>query len=249
MSKVRISFRKGTVVGAILALALIPNLTAFSAIGSSPAGVISDPDLSSEARTIGTFVDDLHAFDKSFATLNQRATLTTSEINAVQRSNDDLKRRLSNLQNAFKETIRKLKAAGLWDKLDATVLAKVKDPKFQAVARQESFKAALEDLAANTAGSGNEIAAPFDLLRKKVSARLIDPLSDQDPSVAGWRTVRASYQPYSVPVKVSFKCRVAWLRVGLQRAFSDTLQATDEATNAVGCYCDGDKLDCQFTPY
>lgn len=248
MSTVRTSFRKGT-LGAILSLALIPNLGAFGAIGSAPAGVISDPDLSSEARTIGTFVDDLHAFDKSFATLNQRATLTTNEINAVQRSNDDLKRRLLNVQNAFKEAIRKLKAAGLWDNLDVTVLAKVKDPKFQAVARQESFKAALEDLAANTSSSGNEITAPFDLLRKKVSARLIYPIPDQGLSGVGWRTVRASYEPSSVLVKVSFKCRVAWLRIGLQRAFSDTGQATDAATNAEGCYCDGDKLDCQFTPY
>jgi len=237
------------VLGAILALALIPNLGALSAIGSSHAEVISGPDLSSEARTIGNFVDDLHAFDKTFATLNQRTTLTNNEVNAVQRSNDDLKRRLSNVQNAFKEAIRKLKAAGLWDDLDATVLAKVKDAKFQAIARRESFKAALEDLAANTAGSGNEIAAPFDLLRKKISARLSDPFSEQELSGAGWRTERVSYEPYSAPVKVSFKCRVAWLRIGFQRAFSDTGQATDAATNAEGCYCDGDKLDCQFTPY
>ena len=247
MSTVRNSIRKRTVLGAVLALAMIPNLSAFRAIGSSPAGVASDPDLSSEARTIGTFVDDLHTFDKSFATLNQRTTLTNNEINAVERSNDDLKRRLSNVQNAFQEAIRKLKAAGLWDNLDATVLARVKDPKFQAIARQESFKAALEDLAANTANSGNEITAPFDLLRKKVSARLSDRLSEQDLSGAFWRTV--SYEPHAAPVKVSFKCRVAWLRIGFPRAFSDTGQATDDATNAEGCYCDGDKLDCQFTPY
>src|SRR5262249_9771085 len=138
---------------------------------------------------------------------------------------------------------------GAWDNLDATVLAKVKDPKFQAVARTESFKGALEDLAANSASSGSEITAPFDLLRRKVSARLNEPFLDRDLSGMRWRAVRTSYEPDVAPVKANFKCRVAWLRVGLQRAFSDSLQATDEATNAVGCYCSGDRLDCQFTPY
>ncbi len=240
--------RKQTSAGAVLALALGFIIESFNSSAATPAIVANpgDPDLSNEVRTLNSFVNDLQSFDKKCALLGKKEIINSIEFNTAQQSGDDIKRRLNGVQTAFQNVIKKLKGAGLWDDLDTRVSARVKDPKFQAVASQESFKKALEEVAGGLSNNASEFVTPLETLRKKVSARVIEQQSDS----FAFRTVSAAYEaPAALVFKVTFKCRVAWLRVGIQRAFSDTLSAGDNATNAVGCYCGGDHLDCEFTTY
>jgi FtsZ-binding cell division protein ZapB len=75
-------------------------------------GVVADADLSAEARVIDSFVNDLGKFDKKNSELSKKATLTRTQFDAHQREAESLKGRVSGVQNALREAIRKLKAAG-----------------------------------------------------------------------------------------------------------------------------------------
>jgi hypothetical protein len=247
MSRLCFSYRKLAVLGAVLTITLTQSL-GISRVTSQPnGGVASDPDLIAEAKILTTYVTDLKSFDRKCALLGKKDGITSDEFAGAQRNGDDLKRRLPDVQNALRETIRKLKAAGVWDDLDAIVLARVKDPKFQAIARQQSFKATLESSASNLGNAGTEIVSPLDVLRKKIAARAQDPGLDQNSSESAFRFVRASFSP--APLRFEgLKCRISWLRTGINNAFR-TGEAretnADQLNTAIGCYCNGDKLDCE----
>ena len=76
-----------------------------------------DVDLRNEQQTISRYADDLIVYENQAAELGKRATLANTDFDPLQRKSDDLKGRLSGVQNAVREIVRKLKAANEWDDL------------------------------------------------------------------------------------------------------------------------------------
>jgi hypothetical protein len=206
------------------------------------SGFVAGVNLKSEARILDAWVNDLITYDKQCKQLSLKSRITRAELDPVQRSSDDLTRRLSSVQSALREAIRKLKAAGQFDNLDATIAAKIKDAKFQSVARQNSFRRTLEEAADQLSGEAVEISAPLESLRKKATAHLQSP--HFKPTGSNQAFVRAAYSPASAMFAASLRCRIAWLRFGFSQAFDENLQPSDKARSSVGCYCQNDRLDC-----
>lgn len=186
-----------------------PSRGAFQPALATTAGA----ELTSELQTLDTYVDDLITFNKKCAGLSRKQSLTGPELDPLQRNGDDLKLRLSRVQNALGDIVRKLKAAGQWDDLDAKVLATITDTRVQAQFRETSFKQELENAATRLSNNANEISKPLEALRRKVAARARDEVVSQD---AQFHVVQVAYNPGGPTVKfVSLGCSLANLRLGI----------------------------------
>ena len=204
---------------------------------SSAGTALADAEISSESRLLDAFVTDLGRFDKKTADLARKVSFTSSELEGQQRVADDLKRRLSAVQNALRQIIIKLKASGEWGKLDEAVLTQVSDSAFQEISRREGFKRTLEEAASGLTNSANDISRPLDALRSKVKAQLQEPVSEPLRARLAGRPLPVSYSRSGPVFNVSFKCRVAFLRVGFSRAINSSGQASTIAATALKCYC------------
>ena len=244
MSNVRLNhYRKLTVICAVVATILVQSLNASLAAPSLPlTGAVAEADIRAESRTLDTFVNDFASLDKQIAALNKKSSVTRAEFNALQSKADDLKRRLAEVQNALREMIKKLKAAGQWEGLDAAVLAKISDPKFQDFVRREGFKKTLEEVAAQLQSAATEISGPLDVLRNKVSARGSDSILKPGLSAFAFHAVRVAYTPAPALVFASFKCRLANLRFGVTGAILGS--PSEKSINALSCYCLGSQAAC-----
>jgi hypothetical protein len=228
-----------TAVCAALAMVAAWNIGTSNSLGSATPAISGDVDLDAEVRILDNFARDLTLFDKRVAELNKRSSLTHAEFDPLKRSADDLKGRSSELQNALREIIRKLKAANLWEGLDATVVARISDTKLQARFRQNSFKQALDEAASTFSSDARDIEGPLNPLRNKLQASTFE----SDRSSFALRTVRVSYSPAAIVLGASFRCRFANLRAGIGGAFSSHPGTnTAKQQNAIDCYCnlDGD---------
>jgi len=152
------------VVG-VLGLTAIANLRTSTAEGLQP---LVGADIASEQRLISKYFEDFVAYDKQAAELGKRARLVDADLDPLQQKSSDLKGRLSNVQNAAREIVRKLKAANEWDDLDTTLQAKFTDTNQRSLFAQTSFKRLLED---NVTTRGNEIGTPLDNLRRKLTSK------------------------------------------------------------------------------
>jgi len=124
-----------------------------------------------EPRAISRYFDDLVAYEKELEKLSERKSLENIHINPVQLKADNLKSRLSEVQNALREIVRKLKAADQWNDLNTTVAAGVTDANQKSFLQQTDFKRLLEDSSTSLSSRGKEISAPLDNLRKRLTSR------------------------------------------------------------------------------
>lgn len=208
MIKSGFSYLKLAAVVAVLAIALIPSMTTSMAESTPPALVptVVGADLANEKRAIDKYWDDLVAYDQQSATLGKRASFVRADLDPLQRKSDDLKGRLSGVQNTIREIIRKLKAANEWDNLDTSVAALVTDPAKRAFIEQESFKRILEEGSSGLTNRANEISTPLDNLRKRLTSRYGDRTD--------FRIVRANYEA-AAPVGFNngLRCRVGQAKI------------------------------------
>jgi len=197
MKRGRFNYWKLTALAVALAMSLVQGAGAnrTRARAATRAATFDSPNLSSEARTVDSFNDDLVSYDKKRVELSKRSSLTNEEFNALERNGNDLKRRVVELKDATESIVRKLKAAGRWDNLDEEILAKFTDAKDRAFVRDNGgLRHILESAGTDlNSQSGDEIVAPLSLLRSKVAQRNQDRF-DANPE-APWRTVAAGYQP------------------------------------------------------
>lgn len=237
MNIVRMNYGKLMSLCAILAvlLAPIPAPSVAAAAGNSI-------DLNSEIRTLDTFVTDLGKLDKKRVELGKKEALTRAEFAALQNSTDDLRRRLSTVNSTIQGIIRKLKAAGQWDNLDTTVLAKLDDAKFQGLFRRLGFKQILDNATASLASDADEISQPLEPLRNRVKAQAQDGVSN---SALALRAVRVAYEPAPALSTTSFRCRVSLLRFGLSKAFGTSGNPSQGSKDAANCFCFDDAASCQ----
>jgi hypothetical protein len=233
--------RRVMTIAALAAIVLLQSVhlaTSARAI-SSPA---ADLDLRAECATLDAFLADLVRFDKRGVELGKQASLTQPELVAYEKSANDLKSRVSSVQNALRQTITKLKAAGLYDNIDQTVLSRITNSRFQAIARRDGFKKTLEEVASGVAGAANEISVP-DSLRSKVRAQLHDPNFEPGNTALAARAVRVAYSVAPLMFTATFKCKVALVRFGISGATHDG-EPTEKSANRVSCFCDGDSQAC-----
>ena len=220
-----VNYRKLTALCAVVALTLVQSVFAVS-----PNFAGDDPDLNSELRTIDSYANDLVAYKRACAQLAKKPSLLSADVEPVQRNADDLKRRLSDVQTAIREVVRKLKAANQWDDLDATVVSRLNQASIKSQFQQRGLKSLLEDSAANLNSRASDLSGPVDSLRKKI-ARM-----EFTPSRGEALFVKAGYV---APVPFEFQgldCTFQKVRVGLLTRFGRN------ATPAVGdmsCACGG----------
>ncbi|HWP43207.1 MAG TPA: hypothetical protein VNO14_08240 [Blastocatellia bacterium] len=241
MKNARQNRRRAAIILGLAATMLLHSF--YLATGARIAsGAIAEVNLSAESQTLDAFLTDLAKAEKRGADLGRKASLTRAELLAYEQSVSDLKRRATLVQNAFRQVVLKLKAAGLWDNADQTVLARVSDSRFQSIARRDGFKKSLEEAASSLSNDAGEISRPLDILRSRVKAGLEEPDFDPDNPALKSRAVRVSYGSAPAMLKAGFKCRVAWLRLGIS-GFRQG-EPTQKATDRVGCFCDGDSQAC-----
>src|SRR5713101_2871641 len=102
MKRARFSYGVLAALGAVLAITLIQGLSSSGATSlRSEKAASADVDISNEARTLDTFLSDLILFDKTASQLNKRDTLTKDEFKSAERTANNLKSRVSGVQNAL----------------------------------------------------------------------------------------------------------------------------------------------------
>jgi chaperonin cofactor prefoldin len=234
--KTRFNGRKLSVICALVATIFAQCLqTSVAVTPITPKPAATKVDLNSEVRTLDNFGSDLFKLDKKSGELGRKNALTRAEFDSLQTSADDLKRRLSELQNALRSIITKLKDAGEWDDIDSRVAATISDGAILTRFRQTSFKRELEELAAEITNHADQISSPVENLRKKVSARAQDPVFQSPGSALAWQSVAVAYHPGPVVVTTGLRCTLAHLRYGASRLVWGAVRAgADEAYN---CAC------------
>jgi len=204
MNRMKFSYLKLMAVAAVLAVALIPSLGTSTATSQPPLAAL-DVDISNEYRIIARYADDLVTYDKQAAELGKRARLVNSDFDPLQRKSDDLKGRLSEVQNAAGETVRKLKAANEWDDHLDTPPARITDPGLRALFQETSFKQLLVESSNGLTSHANEISTPVDNLRKR--------LTSQYGAGSDFRIIRATYEAPEPGKFVSLRCSINTLKV------------------------------------
>src|SRR5712671_1226758 len=159
MIKSGFNYLRWTAVAAVLAITIIAGVRPSTATKqpATPAAV-SGVDLANEERALAKYFDDLVTYNKQAADIGKRVSLVKADLDPLQRRSDDLKGRLSGLQNTVREIVAKLKKANEWDDLDQSVAAGITDASQKSFFLQDSFKQLLEESSNSLSSHGNQIS-------------------------------------------------------------------------------------------
>lgn len=226
-SRARLSSRKFVVLCSLA-------VTVFAQFGPTSTAATPKAELVEEFRTLDKFVDDLFKLDRNRGELSKKASLSQTEFDSLKSSADDLKRRLSQVQNALRGIITKLKAAGEWDDIDSRVAETISDPSLRARFRQTSFKRELEELAENVANQAGEISDPVEVLRRKVTARSRDSVIPSAAYALAWQAEPAAYHPEPAMFTSGLRCSLSKMRYGAVKLIG---VSTGRAHEAYHCAC------------
>jgi hypothetical protein len=169
----RFSYLKLTALVAVFAITVVPYLR--SSAASRPVLVVASTDLAHEQRIIAKYFDDLILYNKQTAQLGKKARLVNADLDDVQRRSNDLKTRLTEVQNAIREIVRKLKVANEFDDLDTNIVARITDARDKSYFQQNSFKKLLGEASNDLTSYESDITTPFDNLRRKLTSRTESP--------------------------------------------------------------------------
>lgn len=223
------SYLKLAAVVGVLAISVIPSMRTSNAKNqpASLANAIFLADLVNEERAVAKYSDDLIVYEIDVQALGKRAALASADLDPLQRRSDDLKRRLSGVQNSVREIIRKLKAANEWDDVDTRVAASITDARKKSFFQETSFKRQLEEASNGLTGQANEISTPLDNLRKKLTSRYSTGSEAQ--------IVRASYAAPAPFTSGSLGCRIGIL--GLKISWAVGGSPSEDRLGRVGARC------------
>jgi len=239
MKRASFNYRNLIAVAVLLALTAVFGISALRTANSAPTSVDSPPvnrapvgvDLASEERLLGKYLDDLIVYERECRELGRRTRLVSADLDVATRRSNELKGRLSEVQGAFREVVRKLKAANQWDNLNATIAATIIDPNERREFEELNFKQLLDDGANSLTSHGDEISGPLDNLRRKV-ARLALPSSGD----SAFAIVPAAYHPATPPMfLISVKCLVAGAKRGIVGAMGN--KSNPHSTDVWSCAC------------
>jgi hypothetical protein len=216
------------------------NLVAISAVAAIALGLaqsdsrrsaasatnVDDLNLRAETQVIESFINDFVTYNKECAQLGRKQNLLNTEVDGVERKAQGLQQRLSNVQNAARTIISKLKAANKWDTLNQDIVARASDPRHKAFFHNINFKAEIEEAAATFGSRGKDVSLPVDNLRRKVAASSGDAKS---------LMVRALYS-LAVPVSSgSLACTAGKLMIGACHAAGQ--KVPDIVLDFTSCAC------------
>ncbi|HEV8367157.1 MAG TPA: hypothetical protein VGQ39_04325 [Pyrinomonadaceae bacterium] len=226
---------KWTALVAVLALTVIAGGRPSTATNQPPlpAALVLKAELANEERVLAKYFDDLIAYQKQVAEIGKKESLLKSDLDPLQRRSEDLKGRLSGVQNVIREIVKKLKAADEWNDLDITTAAKITDAGQKSFFQQTSFKEILEESSNSLSSHGNQISLPLDNLRKKLTSRTASPYGEG----ADFQIVRATYEtPAPTPLAfVSLACSIGRVRSNLIHRLGGIVS---NATNdQISCAC------------
>lgn len=215
---------------ALTVLCVVLSITLLQSLGISASPTAPDVNISSETRALEAFHNDLGSFQEKIVNLRKKPSLTKADIDPVQITADSLKGRVSGVQNSIREIIRKLKAAGQWDNLDAQLLANTTDPQLRSFFQQSSFRQDLEDAAANLGSQANDISTPVDTLRRKLALRELLPFDRTELMV-----IPVAYRTPEPVRFTSLGCSLGKVRLKIIKRFGGT--ATNSTIDQVSCAC------------
>ena len=234
MIKSRFSFFKWTPFVVLLAIAFTLSMRSSTAKSELSPAADSPPinvDLTNEERVLGKYLDDVVNYEHECKLIGQRARLVSGDLDSVQRRSSELKDRLTEVQNAFREVVRKLKAANEWDNLNTTLAARITDQKERRDFEDLNFKQLLDDGSNTLTNHSNEISGPFENLRRRVVSRTVSPYGDGAAAI-----VSAAYHPPAPPMFIaSLKCLIASARMGIVTAMGNHLNP--HSTDVQSCAC------------
>jgi hypothetical protein len=220
------SYLKWAPITAVVLTAVISSMQSSTATNAPLASESAAPgvDLSNEERIIARYADDLFAFDKQVAEVGKRARFAGSDLDPLQRKSDDLKSRLSEVQNALREVVKKLKAANEWDNLEINIEAKITDAGQKALFREFGFKQRLEEDANSLTSRASEVDRSLGGLRRKLASRFV-----QDDPVM----VQAAYFE---PIRVAnLRCRILSHRNTMDQNRGGHVSAQSQDAQACAC--------------
>jgi len=225
MIKSRFSHLKLSALIAVFAMTLVPYPR--TSAGSRLSPIVTGADLGNEQRIIAKYAADLVAYDKQTQALGKRARLVSSDLDDVQNRSEDLKRRLSEVQNAVREVVRKLKAANEFDDLDTNIVARITDSRDKSYFQQNSFKKLLEDASNDLASYGSDVTTPVDNLRRKLTSRTASPSGDS--------LIRAHHA--AAPFfRNGLQCMLSNIQVGIVWRMGGTEDRAHQNTRICACY-------------
>jgi hypothetical protein len=193
----------------------------------APAAAVPSADLANEERALAKYFEDLVAYNHETAQLSAKAKLVSADLDHLQRRSDDLKGRLSGVQNIVREIVTKLKAANEWNDLDVTTAAAITDGSQKSFFQRDSFKQLLEESSSSLSSYGNQISLPLDNLRKKLTSRYGDGADVQ--------FVRAGYEAPAPMAFVSLACSIGRIQLGLGHRLGRS--ASNATLDTVSCNC------------
>jgi hypothetical protein len=230
MIKSGLNYLKWAPLAAVLALAVVVSMRSSTAKNQPPvANAAVGADFVNEERVIGKYFDDLVQYQQECSQAKKRAVLRNADFEPLQRKSSDLERRLSDVQNAAREVINKLKAAHEWDGIDAKLAATVTDSRLRSFFQETSFKADLEYAAGSLSSHKGEISLPLENLRKRLAGANLTPTFSA-------AIVPAAYRAPAAMFGVGLSCRIGQLRLKLIEKNGGNLNGGN-ACNAVFCAC------------
>jgi len=224
------NYLKVTALLVVCAVVLLPSQRESKATNLPASAPFVSADVANEKRVLAKYSDDLFAYEKECAQLGKRARLVSGDLEPIQRRSEDLKGRLSEVQNAIREMVKKLKAANEWDDLDTKILSRIADSRDKSFFEQNSFKKLLEDSANSLVSYGSDVNLPLENLRKKLASRSISPNGDV-------RFVNAGYVTPAPYTRLGLACVMANLRLGIGWAVDGREEQGHQ--NARICACSG----------
>lgn len=241
-----------TVLALFQGIQVASNARPLAAAKGAVASLDLRSDLSTQVRILEAYHDELTAYYQQCAQLNKTTSVTRAEYDSLKIKADTLKSRLTTVQNAVSEVIRKLKAANAWNDLDEKLLESTTEEGLRTLFQESSFRQDLEEAAAGLGSRTGDITNPIDRLRSKLTARAFSPdKGDSVDRIASARAfspgvylVRAAYRPAAPIEFVNLACSVGRMRIKLIKRLGGI--ATTQTNHNVHCACHPDESIDQF---
>jgi hypothetical protein len=182
----------------------LPESRQSSATATSPGEV----DLSSEARVVSAYNEDLLAFIQGIEALKQQPPISQADADAARADAWILEERVPQVVQAISGAIRKLRDAGVWDQVDEFIYARIHDDQLRRLMeRGGGPRVRLE----NSVTEIPDLASPFfrdtiseiDSITRTARA---DSIITRQPFGFGFSLVRAGYNPTASARVSGFAC-------------------------------------------
>ena len=221
MKKSRFGYDKAAVSVAIAAMILVQTMAVARNAHAFP--VATSLDIASEHRSLQSFDVTLAKLETTCADLSKKASIATLELASAKSQADDVKRRVSEVQQTIRSIIDKLKAAGEWDGLDAKLLAKITNQRVRSLLRDNGGPRRILEDAASQFG---RLSADVDSLVQKLNSKVRAQLDSRPATDLSLRVVLVAFRPE--PVKFGDRVRCGFRMVLATVEFAANEQLSNE---------------------